>query len=242
MAYEVDPNTSYMIPESRFQAGIERQINIRGDDNHPKPDRYNPVLAQSLDYDHSYGSDGQISFGDNWQTHRMDVGDVEVVYAYKPRTVYKVDDGQRFLAEMAGVATPEDGGHTLPSEAEFYVYEFVESGVAARTEFVEHGADIFKGRVKLFNTVSGIDLKELSRPLRPTERDNLDKAIEDPEANSVALQGLVRLSGREARAVRRARADHDKREKEHRQSLDDVVRSRREALRQMREDPKLLYG
>lgn len=220
MAYEVLPlNDAERAVQSAFESTIIEQIGTYGNQNAYHVDRYNPG-QQPFDIWQSYSVSGQVEFADLWQVHRLDIDDKELTYAHLPRVIYKRDDVFRVLDQIAGKDVQEYDAESLDPKTEFYVTEFDDEGAIARTLFVEHEGVIRRQRVSNFIAAHGIGLVDLSKDVSGRKADQLIKVMENPEENIVALNGLMKLSVAEQRAVRKAHREYEERQRELRERID----------------------
>lgn len=223
MPYEVmpeGPETHVLTP---FQELIRDQIAALGDDNNQAPvGRFAPHRApHDTSFDYQYSHTGEVAFGGNWQTHHLELEDLQIVYAFKPRTIFKQDPALAFLAKVAGEPDTSDKPPTiLPAKADFYAYEFGSDGADARTYFSEHNGKLFKARVTAFDEVGGMGYTELQRDLKRSEAERLMTVVASPEEHIVALRGLVNLSRIEGIMASRALRAQRKRERQYQKDLE----------------------
>jgi hypothetical protein len=232
MPYEILPDGPETPALTPFQELVRDQIATRGDDNHPPADRFTPhETGADTSFDYQYSHNGEIKFGGNWQTHHLNVEDLQVVYAFKPRTVFKEDPALAFLARAAGKpAAPDKPPSILPAMADFYAYEFDSNGADVRTYFGEHASKLFKARVTAFDEVGGLGYIELRRNLRTPEAERLMAVIASPEEHVVALRGLVSLSRMEGYMAARALKAQRKRERQYQEDLNAMSKLHRGIL------------
>lgn len=216
-----------------FETSIYAQIHARGDDNHIV-DRYKRQSGEPISADFDYRYDphtGNVEFGDSFLTHRLDLEEFQVIYAFRPRTVFVVGEAERFVLGMSKAdEEPAEENPPLPANAELYVHEFGESGAGniSRTVFSEsEDRGIVKTRTTMFDALQGLGVPDFHRPLKARERVTLKEVIESPEEHVIALRGLVTLTKSEQRAARKTQEEYYEREKELRKQLEQIARARR---------------
>jgi len=185
---DIEPGPSF----TDFQELVRTEVLLRGDENHPRYDRYLPA-AEPRNFDYFWDSQtGNVTFGENWFTHRLDIGNRQLIYAYKPPVT---DATCRSTALRAGRGVLEmDSAVVLLPEAEFFIHEFDDDRMVARTRFTEHPQGLIKSRVTIFDAYNGAGLIEMARHVRRKERPTLEAVISNPEANEIAIGGLTRLT------------------------------------------------
>jgi hypothetical protein len=218
MPYEVlpeGPDTPALTP---FQELIRDQIATRGNDNIAPADRFAPHQTQpDTSFDYQYSHNGEVAFGGNWQTHHLDLEDLQVVYAFKPRTIFRQDP---LFASLGKPDTSDKPPSILPAKADFFAYEFGNKGADARTYFSEHQNKLFKARVTAFDEVGGLGYVELHRTLKASEAERLMAVVAAPEEHVVALRGLVNLSRVEGYMAARALKAQRKRERQYQKDME----------------------
>jgi hypothetical protein len=227
MAYEVLPRNPEN--ESEFTRSIGNVIADRGNDNQPKPDKYNPRKNLNGDIEQSSGKDNRLHFGPIWQTHRVEVGGRELIYAYRPLIVFREDEAFKLLAQYSGQEPAKEPAPMAPN-AEFYAHEFDENGLAARTNFREYENQIYKSRVTLFDACEGSGLPELQRLADQDELEQLRLVIVAPESNILALDGLVKVTKQDEVAIEKSRADYFARQREHAERMQDIADYHRQPI------------
>lgn len=219
---------------TQFERLVIDYIERNGNQNVPDVDRYNPGRVSNLGAAATrYSSDGRVEFGSLWAVNRASIADKELVVAHIPRTRSRLDEADKFLASLSedrkddSEIKEETHDISMPSRPQVIVNEFSPLGLASRTTFVEAGKRVYKSRVTNFVALRGLGFAELDRRTSATEESALEHVlcldIEDAEA---ALNALVKLTIRDERSIRKARQEHDKREKEHRKQLEAIDRAR----------------
>jgi hypothetical protein len=229
MSYEVVPMTSEREEAlTDFERGIYQLILARGDQNHPEPDRYQPQSQPPREYDYQYdGHTGDISFGERWLTHRLDIEEFQLILAFRRPTIYRSPDWYKLLAKHADGEEIEDSGEVHESGADLYISEFGDHGALARTSFSESEGEIYRARVSLFGASQGLGFTELNRKTGARERKTIEAVIAEPETSVVAIRGLVKLTRADQRAVSQAHKDREARDKEYREHMEAMDRARR---------------
>jgi hypothetical protein len=218
MAYEIlqrDPES-----ESELTRLMGDEIVVRGNDN--LEDKYQP-RADKGGIERRFGCEGSLGFGALWMTHHTKVGNHEVIYAYRPPVIYRSDESWKMLAELSGYEPPKDSEEPFSPKGELYIHTFKGSRIEARTQFSDYEGQVNKKRITNFGANFGSGLRELSRPINSEEEEALKLVIIAPESNVLALDGLTRLSPAEIKEARRARADYDRKMREHEETLADIA-------------------
>jgi hypothetical protein len=242
MAYEVIPFTDTEIEDlSVFEKTILQQIENRGNQNGQPIDRYNPQQVKSNETWWQERSDGGVNFANLWLIHSLDVGERALTYAHLPKTIFKVDEAFKVLANCAGEPEPEDSTEPLDSTARFYVTEFNSKGAESRTCFSEYAGSIVLHRTSRFGESDG-SVTQLTRPLDKLEAVQLIKVVCSPEESASALDDLMKLSPKDKRTIKKANKDHDKRMQEYHDTMESISRAHHNAIQDMHRNPTILRG
>src|ERR1700712_4188493 len=153
-------------PLTDYEALIYQQIIERGDENLPQLNRFTGLMPPAREHDVSPSPTGELRFGAVWQPHRIDVEEFQVLYAFKPPTLYE-SSKRYFIGKPAWGALPGADQPIAHAKAELYIYEFGDKGVIARTQFAEHEGELRKHRVSTFAAAHGFGITELSEAVRP---------------------------------------------------------------------------
>ncbi len=213
-----------------FQQLVSDRIAELGDDNHPPADRFDfGRQTEDRSFDIRELNSGKIEFGENCLTHRLDVEEFQVVYAFQPeRMVRRVPLSSMMLLEEGVDANVDvEAPHIAPT-AQLQVYEFSPDGrsLVSRTAFTSTDTGGVR-KIRYGNFTSQhrpfISPPELVRDLKATEVERLFDAIIDP--GITAIRGIIDVTKKDQKTIDKNRKQFAEEAAEHQRNLESISRS-----------------